>query len=91
MAMAKGLDVVLEGSLVLKIGPTNAIPKLATVLLMGSPVTSNRECLATFPTHEGLDAVLSLVVGLQGAEVFEGLSPRMVYVVPTPWCAAIAW
>ena len=56
----------------LKIRPTNAIPNLATVLLMGPPITLDSKGLATFPASEGLEAMLSLEVCLDGPEVLEG-------------------
>ena len=73
MAISKCLDMIFERSFVFEIRTTSAIPKLPTVLLMGSPITSHREGLATFSTHEWLDPMLSLVMGLEGSEVFEWL------------------
>jgi hypothetical protein len=43
MALAKGLNVIFERPFVLKIRAANAIPKLATILLMSSPITSHSE------------------------------------------------
>lgn len=90
VVVAKGLDVVLEGALVLEVGATDAIPKLATVLLMGSPVTADSEGLATLSAGEGLQAVLALVVSLEGSKVLERLGSWVVYVVATPRRAAVA-
>ena len=52
MAMTKCPNVVFERPLVLKIRPTNAIPKLATILLMGPPITLDSKWLATFLASE---------------------------------------
>ncbi|KAM7523389.1 hypothetical protein LguiA_013291 [Lonicera macranthoides] len=62
--MAESLEMVFEGSLVLKIRTTSATPKLATILLMGSPITLDSKCLFTLSTHEGLCPMLSLVMCL---------------------------
>lgn len=71
MAIAKGVDVVLERPLVLEIGAARAVPELAAVLLVGSPVASDGEGLAAFPAHEGLDPMLPLVMCLESSEVLE--------------------
>ena len=91
MAIAKGLDMVFKGSLVLKIRATNAIPKLPTILLMSPPIPSNSKGFPTLPTHERLDPMLAFVVSLKGSEVLQGLGSWMVDVVAAPWRAAIAW
>lgn len=86
----KGLDMVLEGALVLEIGATDAVPKLATILLVRSPVPAHGERLTALAAHEGLEAMLALVVCLQGSEVLQRLGPRVVDVVAAPRCAAVA-
>lgn len=90
MASPEGSDVVLEGALVLEVGAAGAVPELATVLLVGSPVALDSERLAALAAGEGFGAVLALEVGLEGAEVLEGLSPGVVDVVLTALGAAIA-
>lgn len=90
MAMAEGLDVVLEGPLVLEIRAADAKPKLATVLLVSSPIPPHCEGLAAFPAHEGLDAMLPLVMRLEGSEIFQWLGSRVVDVVSAAWGAAVA-
>ena len=89
VAVPEGLNVVLERPLVLEIGSARAIPELATVLLVRSPVAPDREGLGAFPAYEGLYPMLPLVVRLEGSEIFERLGSRMVYVVPAPTRAAI--
>ena len=91
MAMPKCLDMIFEGPLVLEIWPTSTVPKFPTVLLVGSPVTSHSKGLTTLPTHERLDSMLSLVMGLKGSEVFEWSWSWMIDVVPAPGCTAKAW
>ena len=91
MALAKGPNVVFEGSLVLEIGPASTIPKFATVLLMGSPIPLDCKGFATFPTHEGLDAMLPLEVGLEGPKVLQGFCPWVVDVILAPLGTTIAW
>jgi hypothetical protein len=91
MADAKSLNVVFQRPLVLKIRPTSTIPNLPTVLLMGSPITFNCKCLATFPTHEGFGPMLSLVMCLEGSKIFERPCSWVLDVVLAPWCAAVAW
>ena len=71
VAVAEGLDVVFEGALVLEVGAAGAVPELAAVLLVGAPVAAHGEGLAALAAHEGLDAVLALVVSLEGPEVLE--------------------
>lgn len=90
MAVAKGSNVVLEGALVLEVRATDAEPELPAVLLVGAPVASHCECLAALAALEGLDAVLALVVGLQSAEVLEGLGPWVVDVVAAAGSTAVA-
>jgi len=75
---------------VLEVGATNAVPQLAAVLLVGPPVPPHGEGLAALAAHEGLDAVLPLVVRLECPEVFQGLRPGVVDVVPAPRGAAVA-
>ena len=91
MALTEGPNVVFEGSLVLEIRAASAIPKLAAVLLMGSPIPFDCKCFAAFPTHEGLDAVLPLEVGLEGPEVLQGFCSWVVDVVLAPLGTTIAW
>lgn len=91
MAIPEGLDVVLEGSLMLEVGAADAVPELSAVLLVGAPVPAHSECFAAFPAHKGFDAVLALVVCLQRSEVLEWLGSWVVYVVPAPSRAAVAW
>lgn len=89
MALSEGPNVILEGSLVLEVGPTSTIPKLATILLMGSPVPFDCKGFSTFPTHEGLGAMLSLEVGLEGPKVLQGLCSWVVNVVLAPLSTTI--
>jgi hypothetical protein len=91
MADAKSLDVVFQRPLVLEIRPANAIPNLPTVLLMGSPITFNCKWLPTFPAHEGLGPMLSLVMCLEGSKIFERPCSWVLYVVFASLCTAIAW
>lgn len=90
VATAEGLNMVLEGSLVLEVGATKTVPNLAAVLLVGPPIALNGEGLAAFPAHEGLRAVLAFVVSLEGSEVLEGPCPRVVDVVLAPRRTAVA-
>ena len=89
VAAAKGLNMVLERPLVLEIGTTNTVPNLATIFLMSPPVALDRKGFAALSTHEGLDAVLALVVSLEGAEVLERPRPRVVNVVLAPGGATV--
>lgn len=91
MAEAEGGDVVLERPLVLEVGAADTEPELAAVLLVGSPVSPHGEGLLAVAAREGLGSVLALVVSLQCSEVLQRPRPRMRYVVPTPFCAAVAW
>lgn len=91
MTLTKGLNMVFERSLVFKIRATNAIPNPSAVLLMGSPIPFDGESLATFSTHEGLDTMLPLVVGLEGPKVLEMPRSWVLYVVLASWRATIAW
>nr|GMD65267.1 thylakoid lumenal 19 kDa protein, chloroplastic [Ipomoea batatas] len=91
VGVAEGLNVVLEGSLVLEIRAADAKPNLAAVLLVGAPVALDGEGLAAFAAHEGLGSVLALVVGLQGSEVLQGAGAGVVDVVLAPWGAAETW
>lgn len=91
MAFPKGSYVVLERPFVLKIRPTSAKPKFPTVLLMSPPIPSNSEGFAALSASEGLQTVLPLVVGLQGAEVLERLGLGVGNVVLAPMDAAVAW
>lgn len=88
--VAERPGVVLEGSLVLELGAAEAVPEPAAVLLVGAPVALDGEGLAAAAAEEGLEAVLALVVRLQGAEVLERLGARVVHVVPAPRRAAVA-
>lgn len=90
MAMSKSLNMIFERPLVLEIRTTNAVPKLSTILLMGSPITPHGESFAAFSTHEGLDSMLSLVMGLKSTEIFEGFWSGVIDVVPAARCATIA-
>lgn len=90
MASSKGLDVVLEGALVFEVGATETVPNLPAVLLVGSPVAFHSKGFAAFSAGEGLDAVLSLVMCLEGAEVLERPRPRVIDVVLAAWGAAVA-
>lgn len=74
----------------LEVRPATAVPELATVLLVGSPVATHSERLAALSAHEGLDPVLALVVGLEGAEVLERLRPWVVDVVLAARRTAVA-
>lgn len=87
---AEGPDVVLEGPLVFEVGAAEAVPDAAAVLLVGTPVALDGEGLGALAAREGLGAVLALVVRLQSAEVFEGTSARVLYVVFAPRRAAVA-
>ena len=71
MAATKGFDVVFKGAFMFKIRATKAIPNLATILLVGSPIALNSKGFGAFSTSERLDAVLALVMCLEGSEIFE--------------------
>lgn len=88
---AKSANVVLERALVLEIRATKAEPTLATVLLVGAPVTLDGKGLATLAASEGLESVLALVVCLEGPKVLQWLSLWVVYVVLASFLAAVAW
>ena len=90
MSRAEGLDVVFEGPFVLEVGAADAEPALAAVLLVRPPVAFDGQQLAALAAHEGLHAVLALVVSLQRPEVLEGLRARVLDVVLAPFCAAVA-
>ena len=90
MPLSKGFDVVLQRSLVLEVGATDAVPQFSTVLFMGSPISFHCEGLSALPAHERLDAVLPFVVSLEGPEVLQWLRSWMVYVVPAARRAAVA-
>jgi hypothetical protein len=76
---------------VLEIRTTNAVPDLPAVFFMGSPVALYSKRLSTFPTHERLDSMLSLVMCLEGSEIFEWPCSRVINVVLATLCTAIAW
>lgn len=90
MVVTECLDMVFEGALVLEIRATNAVPKLATILLVRPPVSAHGERLPALATHEGLQPMLALVVCLQGSEILEWLRPWVVDIVAAPRCAAVA-
>lgn len=90
VAASKGLDVILERALVFEVRATKTIPNLAAVLLVRSPIAFHGESFAAFSTGEGLDAMLSFVMRLEGAKVLERPRPRVVDVVFAPRRAAIA-
>lgn len=71
MSRTKGLNVVFERPFVFEIRATNAVPNLTTVFLVGSPIAFNSERFGTFSAHKGFDAVLSLVMCLEGSKVLE--------------------
>jgi hypothetical protein len=75
---------------VLEIGSTSTIPKLATILLVGSPITFHGKCLATFSAQERLDSMLSLVMSLKGSKISERLCSWMINVVYASCCTAVA-
>ena len=87
---AERAGVVVEGALVLEVGPAGAEPSLAAVLLVRAPVALDGEGLGAAAAAEGLGAVLALVVRLQGAEVLERPRPRVPHVVLAPRRAAVA-
>lgn len=91
MTRPKSANVILERPLVLKVGTTKAKPTLAAVFLVGAPVTFDGQRLAALAAGEGLVAVLTLVVSLEGAEVFQRFGCWVVDVVFAPFFAAIAW
>lgn len=91
MAGPEGADVVLERPLVLEVRAANAEPALAAVLLVGPPVALDGERLPALPAGEGLHPMLPLEMRLESPEVLQWLSPRMVYVVPATFFAAVAW
>lgn len=91
MALSESTYVILERSLVLEVGAADAEPELPAVLLVRAPIAANGEGLPAFPAAEGLRAVLAFVVSLEGSEIFQGLRPRMIYVVLTSLRAAVAW
>ena len=90
VSVSEGPGVVLEGALVLELGAAEAVPELAAVLLVRAPVALDGEGLAAAAAAEGLEAVLALVVRLQGAEVLERLGARVVDVVAAPRRTAVA-
>lgn len=75
----------------LEIGAAYAEPQLATILLMGAPVTTHGKSLAALAAAEWFHAMLSLVVSLQGAEVLERLRTGMVDAVAAARGTAEAW
>lgn len=91
MPMPKSPNVVCQRPLVLEIRTTSAIPKLATILLMGSPISPHCKWLPTLSTCKGLGSMLSLVVCLESSKIFERSWPWVVYVVLAFWCTTIAW
>lgn len=91
VAFAKGSDVIFEGSFVFEIWATAAIPKLPTILFMGSPISFDSQSFATFSAHKWLGSMLSFVVGLEGSKVLQWLGSWMVDVVLAPLSAAITW
>ena len=91
MAGPEGPDVVLEGALVLEVGAAEAEPASAAVFLVRAPIALDGQALAALAASEPLGSVLSLVVGLQGPEVLQGLGPRVRYVILAPFFAAVAW
>lgn len=90
MAVPEGANVVFQRPFVFEVGAADAKPELAAVLLVGPPVAAHGERLAALAAHEGLDAVLPLVMRLQGAEVFQWLRARVVNVVAASRSAAVA-
>jgi hypothetical protein len=54
VSRTKGFNVVIEGSLVLEVRTTGAEPALATILLVGSPVTFHGQELPTLATRKRL-------------------------------------
>nr|GMC88697.1 hypothetical protein DM860_009871 [Ipomoea batatas] len=91
MAIAKSLNVILKGPLVLEVRAADAVPELAAVLLVGPPVAPHGEGLAALPAREGPDPVLPLVMRLEGPEILERLGSWVIDVVPAPRRAAVAW
>ena len=91
VSRTKGFNVVFEGSLVLEVRTTGAEPALATILLVGSPVTFHGQQLPALATRKRLHPVLPLVMVLQRSEVFQRLRSRVAYVVLAPFCATVAW
>ena len=75
----------------LEIRSASAVPQLAAVLLVRSPVPFDGESLPTFSAAEGLRAVLALVVSLESSEVFEWFRSRVVDVVLAALGTAVAW
>lgn len=91
MPFSEGSDVVLERSFVFEIRPTAAIPQLAAVLFMCSPIAFDGEGFAAFSAHKRLCSVLSLVMSLESSEVFEWLGSWMVDVVLAALSTTVAW
>lgn len=83
--------MVFERSFVLEIRSAAAIPQLAAVLFMSSPITFDGEGFAAFSAHKRLCAVLSLVVSLESSEVLEWLGFWMVDVVLAALSTTVAW
>lgn len=75
----------------LEVRTAGAVPQFPAVLLMGPPVAFDREGLPALAAHERLGAVLPLVVGLEGPEIFERLGSWVVDVVLTALRTAVAW
>ncbi len=90
MSIAESSNMVFEGAFVLELGTTGAVPQFSAILLVGTPVASNGERLATFAAHEGLDSVLSFVMRLQSAEVLQWLGSRVCDVVATSLRTTVA-
>lgn len=75
----------------LEVRTAGAVPQFPAVLLMGPPVAFDGEGLPALAAHERLGAVLPLVVGLEGPEIFERLGSWVVDVVLTALRTAVAW
>jgi len=83
--------MIFEGTLVLEIWATAAIPELPTVLLMGAPVAPDSKGFVALAAHERLDSVLAFVMCLKSAEVLQRFGPGMIYIISAPLRTAVAW
>ena len=89
--MTKCSYVILQRPFVLEIRTTYTKPKFSAVFLVCSPVTPHSKGLSTPTTHEGLGAMLALVVSLKSAKVFQRFCTGMIDIVPASFGTAVTW
>lgn len=83
--------MILQRTLVLEVGATDAEPQLPAILLVGAPISAHGERFPAAPASEWASPVLALVVGLKGSEVLERTRAWVADVVLATFGAAIAW